>query len=133
MRRPKRTRSKAPRRTRRTEVQPMHETSTARRTLTYSARLLGKLHLDGQLLLGIGAIARFGLLVLYSASGQDFGRVQAQFYRLLLGAVLMVALAQMPPKYLRLLAPWIFGVGVVLLLVVEIVGDIGKGAQRWLD
>lgn len=109
------------------------QASTARRTLTYSARLLGRLHLDGQLLLGVSAIAVLGLLILYSASGQSLPFVLNQFYRLALGLFAMVALAQVPPKYLRMAAPWIYGIGVVLLIVVAVVGDIGKGAQRWLD
>ncbi len=109
------------------------EPSTTRRTLTYSAQLLGRLHLDGQLLFGIAAVTSLGLLILYSASGQSLDMTLAQFYRFGLGLVAMVALAQVAPKYLRMFAPWIYVLGVVLLVVVEIVGDIGKGAQRWLD
>jgi rod shape determining protein RodA len=45
----------------------------------------------------------------------------------------MCALAQVKPAFLRRLALplWVFGV--VLLVVVDITGHIGKGAQRWLD
>ncbi len=107
--------------------------STTRRTLTYSARLLGRLHLDGPLLIGIGAIAMLGLLILYSSSGQNMGVARGQGYRLIMGLVALLTLAQVAPKYLRMAAPWLYGLGIVLLLVVEIVGDFGKGAQRWLD
>src|SRR5688500_13243272 len=109
------------------------QASTARRTLTYSARLLGRLHLDGQRLLGVSATAGLGLLILYSAAGQSLPFVLTPFYRLSLGLFAMVALAQVPPKYLRMAAPWIYGIGVMLLVGVAVVGDIGKGAQRWLD
>jgi rod shape determining protein RodA len=34
---------------------------------------------------------------------------------------------------MRRWSPAIYGVGIVLLLAVLLVGDIGKGAQRWLD
>ena len=34
---------------------------------------------------------------------------------------------------LRRLSPWIYVIGIVLLLVVELTGVIGKGAQRWLN
>jgi len=32
-----------------------------------------------------------------------------------------------------MIAPWLYGLGLLLLLIVMGVGDIGKGAQRWLD
>jgi rod shape determining protein RodA len=109
------------------------QSSTTRRTLTYSAQVLGRLHLDGPLLIGLGAIAVVGLLVLYSASGQSLAFTRGQGIRLALGLVAMISLAQVAPKYLRMVAPWLYGLGLVLLLIVEIVGDFGKGAQRWLD
>ena len=107
--------------------------STARRTLSESARLLGTLHLDGQLLLGLSAIAVLGLAILYSASGQNEALFFRQAMRFGLALIAMIALAQVSPKYLRLWAPWVYAAGVILLLVVMFVGDATKGAQRWLD
>ncbi len=107
--------------------------STARRTLTASARLLGTLHLDGQLLLALSAIAVMGLAILYSASGQNEALLLRQTMRFGLALVAMIALAQVSPKYLRMWAPWVYAVGVILLVVVTFVGDASKGAQRWLD
>jgi rod shape determining protein RodA len=107
--------------------------STARRTLTASARLLGTLHLDGQLLLALCAIAVMGLAILYSASGQNEALLWRQTMRFGLALAAMIALAQVSPKYLRLWAPWVYALGVLLLLVVMFVGEASKGAQRWLD
>jgi len=46
----------------------------------------------------------------------------------------MIALAKLAtPQYLRLFAPIAYALGVLLLIVVELTGHIGKGAQRWLD
>lgn len=109
------------------------QSSTARRTLTASARLLGTLHLDGQLLLALSAIAVMGLAILYSASGQNEALVLRQATRFGLALVAMIALAQVSPKYLRLWAPWVYVAGVVLLIVVAFAGEATKGAQRWLD
>jgi len=109
------------------------EPSTARRTLTASARLLGTLHLDGQLLLALSAIAVLGLAIVYSASGQNEALLLRQTIRFALAMIAMIALAQVRPKYLRLWAPWVYAVGVLLLIVVMFVGDATKGAQRWLD
>ena len=44
-----------------------------------------------------------------------------------------VVLAQVNPNFLRRLAVPLWMLGVMLLLVVDITGYIGKGAQRWLD
>ena len=48
---------------------------SARRTLTGATRMLLALKLDGPLLIGLGLIAVYGLVVLYSASGQSLGTV----------------------------------------------------------
>jgi len=90
-------------------------------------------HLDIPLLLGLLTLAVTGLLILYSASGQDMAMIQRQLVRLGLGFGVLVLLAQVPPAtYLRW-TPWLFGIGVVLLIAVLLFGEMGKGAQRWLD
>src|SRR5690606_37809284 len=40
---------------------------------------------------------------------------------------------QVNPNFLRRMSPWIYLLGIVLLLIVDIIGYVGKGAQRWLD
>jgi rod shape determining protein RodA len=46
----------------------------------------------------------------------------------------MLALAKFTtPQYLRMFAPIAYVLGVLLLIVVDVTGHIGKGAQRWLD
>jgi rod shape determining protein RodA len=107
--------------------------SATRRTLSTAARVLSALQLDGPLLVGLGLVSFYGLIVLYSASGQDWGTVLRAVARLGLGTAAMVALAQVKPQQLRAVAPWIYAAGIVLLIVVDIIGHIGKGAQRWLD
>ncbi|HEV7631556.1 MAG TPA: rod shape-determining protein RodA [Steroidobacteraceae bacterium] len=106
---------------------------TARRTLTGAARVLMALKLDGPLLVGLSLIAVYGLIVLYSASGQDLDTVIRAAVRLGLGTAALLALAQVKPAILRRAAPWIYLLGIVLLIVVDVTGYIGKGAQRWLD
>jgi rod shape determining protein RodA len=104
-----------------------------RRTLFSSARLLSVLNLDGPLLLGLGALAIYGLIILYSASGQSVDTIVRTVMRLALGTAAMLALTHASPNVLRRLAPWLYLIGVVLLLVVAMSGVIGKGAQRWLN
>ncbi len=107
--------------------------SRARRTLTAGARVLSALKLDGPLLVGLGLVALYGLVVLYSASGQSLDMVLRASLHLGLGAISMLALAQVRPGFLRRLSPWLYALGVLLLVVVDAVGHIGMGAQRWLN
>jgi rod shape determining protein RodA len=53
--------------------------------------------------------------------------------RLVLGTFAMLALARVNPNFLRRASPWLFVFGTALLLSVDLIGYIGKGAQRWLD
>ncbi|HEY8507324.1 MAG TPA: rod shape-determining protein RodA [Steroidobacteraceae bacterium] len=108
-------------------------TSRTRRTLTTTARMLLALKMDGPLLVGIALVVAFGLIVLYSASGQSMGTVVRAIVRLGVGAVAMLVLAQVNPNFLRRTSIWIYLLGIVLLVVVDIIGYVGKGAQRWLD
>ena len=57
----------------------------------------------------------------------------SQLARIGIGFTLMIVLAQVPDHFLRMLSPAGYVLGLVLLVVVAIAGDIGKGAQRWLD
>jgi rod shape determining protein RodA len=107
--------------------------SRTRRTLTTTARMLLALKMDGPLLVGIGLVVTFGLVVLYSASGQSWGTVVRAVIRLGVGAFAMLLLAQVNPNFLRRTSVWIYLLGIVLLVVVDIIGYVGKGAQRWLD
>ena len=75
--------------------------SRTRRTLTGAAQVLFALKVDGPLVVGLGLIAAFGLVVLYSASGQDTGTVVRTVLRLLLGTVAMLLLARVNPNFLR--------------------------------
>ena len=113
--------------------EPIEVGSRSRRTFSAAGRILGALKLDGPLLVGLGLIALYGLVVLYSASGQNWNRVIDGAIRAALGGVAMCALAQVKPAFLRRLSLPLWVLGVVLLIVVDITGHIGKGAQRWLD
>lgn len=103
------------------------------RPITIAQRLLADLHLDGPLLVGIALVAGLGLFVLYSAGGQESGLLVGQSLRIGVAAIGMLVIAQIPPKFMRLWTPWIFTVGILLLVMVLVAGEVGKGAQRWLD
>ena len=89
-------------------------------------------HLDLPLLLLLLALCGFGLFVLYSASGQDTDYVSRQAIRMGAGLAALVFFAQIPPRTLMRLGPWLYVVGIGLLLAVLLFGVGAKGAQRWI-
>ena len=97
------------------------------------APLSYRLHIDIPLLGGLLLLAMMSFMILYSAGGQNEGLLIRQSLRLLLAFAVMIAVAQIPLRYWQLVAPWLFGAGVLLLIAVLLFGDISKGAQRWLD
>jgi rod shape determining protein RodA len=107
--------------------------SRARRTLTVTTRMLLALRVDGPLMIGLALVALYGLFVLYSASGQNLGTVVRALARIGMGVAAMLVLARVNPNFLRRASPWLFTFGIVLLLIVDLIGYTGKGAQRWLD
>ena len=92
-----------------------------------------RLHVDMPLLTGLLVLSGLGLMVLYSATGQDWEQVERQVWRLVLGFVVMLGFAQLHPARLRRWTPPFYAVGILLLFAVMLFGDVGKGAQRWLD
>jgi rod shape determining protein RodA len=107
--------------------------SRTRRTLSGAARVLFALKLDGPLIIGLALVAVYGLIILYSASGQSLPTIYRTLGRLALGTTAMLVLAQVNPNFLRRTSPWLYVIGVFLLFIVYGMGHIGKGAQRWLD
>ena len=96
-------------------------------------RLMRRLHIDGPLLGGLLLLCGFGLVVLYSAVGERADLLMQQVVRLSVAIVVMFVVAQLPPDLLRRWTPWGYLAGLGLLSLVLISGDIGGGAQRWLD
>ena len=103
------------------------------RTLGFAGRILRGLHIDTPLLTALTLVAAMGLIVLYSAGGQSQDLLLRQIMRLGVALIALLVAAQVPPKMLRSWAPWIFMVGLILLLLVLFFGVSGKGAQRWID
>lgn len=96
-------------------------------------RLAERIHIDPPLLLGLIGIALLGIAVLYSAGSADTDLLKRQGIRLGFGAVIMIVFAQIPPDRYHQWSPWVYIAGILMLIAVLIAGDIGKGAQRWLD
>jgi rod shape determining protein RodA len=117
----------------RTEIAGPGYSSRAQRTFTLTGRILEALHIDGSLLLALLAVCVAGLVVLYSAAGENMGIFLGQAARVGLGLGVMTAIAQIPPRVMRMAAPFLYTIGVLLLIAVAVAGDVAMGAQRWLD
>jgi len=98
-----------------------------------TSRFLTFLHIDPVLLAGLLLLMAAGLGILYSASDGSIELVQRQIIRLSLAFLVMFFVAQIPQQTLYLWAPWFFALGIILLVIVLLAGDVGKGAQRWLN
>ena len=88
--------------------------------------------LDPYLLGALLLLAVCGLATLYSASDLDRHLVLGQAARFLLGGVLMLLIARVPPSTWRNWTPWLYLASLVLLLAVTVLGQ-GRGANRWLN
>ena len=74
-----------------------------------------------------------GLVILYSASNQNTIMLEKQAMRLVMAFGVMIAFAQIPPRYYYLAAPILFSVGVTLLVSVLLFGEVNQGARRWIN
>jgi len=102
-------------------------------SMGFANRLLRRMHIDAVLLSSLLITCAFGLIVLYSAGGQQADMVMRQGMRVAVAFLALLLVAQLPPGLLRLWSPWVYTGGVLLLLAVLVSGDIGQGAKRWLD
>ena len=92
-----------------------------------------RIHIDPILLLLLLTLTLFGLLVLFSGSGQSVSIMKRQVVFYVIAYCAMFTIAQLDMNFLQRWAPWLYGIGIVLLIVVYFFGVNAKGAQRWLS
>ena len=95
--------------------------------------LLKRLRIDGPLLGGILLICALGLVVLYSAVGENLRLWLNQLARLTVAFIAMLIVAQISPDFMRRWTPWAYAAGVVLLVLVLLIGEVGQGAGQGLQ
>src|SRR5690625_1594126 len=88
---------------------------------------------DWPMLALLALLAVLGLTVMHSAVGDTDWRFAEQVRNFMIAFAVMWFAALIPPPLLMRLAPWVYALGVVLLLGVEFFGETSKGATRWLD
>lgn len=107
--------------------------SVANRPEPTLTQRVSALHIDLPLFLTLLMGCCLGLWVLYTASGQSESMVARQAIRLGVGLIAMIVIAQIPPRWIRIGAPWGLGIGVILLVIVIGLGHSSLGARRWLS
>ena len=85
------------------------------------------------MLICVIAIAGFSLLVLYSAAGGDMRYAKPQGIRFLIFFALALALSRLRPETLKQATFPAYVMVLLLLIIVEALGFVGGGAQRWVD
>src|SRR5918911_3278107 len=90
--------------------------------------------LPWRLIFLVVGIATFGLVVLYSAAGgsaQPWAIKQAAVFLVFL--CIAIAMSWMDESTIKAIAFPLYGITLVMLIGVEALGFVSKGAQRWLD
>lgn len=90
------------------------------------------LHIDLTLLLLLTALACFGFIVLYSAADRSMSVLLSQGQKFIFATVVMIGIAQIPPRFFQRLSPVFYGMSVIFLIAVLLFGTDAKGATRWL-
>ena len=103
------------------------------RSIKHDASRWKKLHLDPWLLCFLLLNAALGLMVVYSASGQDSQMVLRQAISFGVGFIALFICAQIPPKVYQAISPFFYVLGVVSLILVLLVGETRMGARRWIS
>ncbi|MBL8535105.1 MAG: FtsW/RodA/SpoVE family cell cycle protein, partial [Betaproteobacteria bacterium] len=73
------------------------------------------------------------MVVLYSASGQNFSRVGGQIVNMGIAVSVMWVAANVPPQHMARLALPVYVLGLGLLVGVALFGEVSNGARRWLN
>ena len=90
--------------------------------------------LPWRLLFLVGAIATIGLLTLYSAAGASmtpWALKQAAIFAVFL--TVAIAMSWIRESTIKQVSFPLYAAVLLMLILVELLGFVGKGAQRWLD
>jgi rod shape determining protein RodA len=89
--------------------------------------------LPWRMLIPVVAIAGFSTLVLYSAAGGDMQWAKPQGVRFIVFLSMALVLSRLPVEWFKQGAFPAYVATLSLLIVVELMGFVGGGAQRWIN
>ncbi len=88
--------------------------------------------IDLPLLLAISLLILLGSLTVWSASGFSEPMLERHLIRALISLTALIIMSTIPPIKYQHTAPYLYGLTIILLLGVIIMGDSTNGSQRWL-
>ncbi|KLV03357.1 cell wall shape-determining protein [Photobacterium aquae] len=88
--------------------------------------------IDYPLLLAIILVMLLGSLTVWSASGFSEPMMERHLVRALISLTCIMVMSAIPPIKYQHITPFLYGLAVVLLLGVIVMGDSTNGSQRWL-
>ena len=92
------------------------------------------LYLNWPLALLLVAVASIGFLMLYSVAGGNIEHwAEPQMKRFGAGFFAMIVVAMVPIWFWRNVSAVAYTISLILLLAVELFGEVGMGAQRWIN
>jgi rod shape determining protein RodA len=89
--------------------------------------------IDWALFSGLLILSIISLFIIYSAGDQNMDLLLRQAVRIAIGFAVMFAVARITPEQLQRWTPYLYGAGLIMLVLVLVAGVVGKGAQRWID
>jgi rod shape determining protein RodA len=90
--------------------------------------------LNWSLIVLVCAVASTGFLMLYSVAGGSLQRwAEPQMIRFGVGMAAMIVIGMISIRFWRAVSPLAYLGALGLLVLVEVMGTIGMGAQRWID
>ncbi len=89
--------------------------------------------IDYPLFILLIALSCIGLMILYSSEGQSAELLWKQVWRLAIGFACFIVFASVPLIVYRRWAWLSYAVGLILLIFVLTMGEVGRGSQRWLN
>lgn len=92
-----------------------------------------RIKVDLPLLFGLLLLCGGSLLILWSAGGENPNVIISQSIRMGVAFITMMVIAQIRVDRLFRWSPYLYTVGLIMLVLVLVFGDASKGAQRWLD
>lgn len=90
-------------------------------------------HIDSWLLVALMMLLSFSTVVVFSASGENAELVKSHVIRCIMAIGVFVFASRINVVYVKELASKAFILTVILLICVDLFGDLRMGARRWLD
>lgn len=92
-----------------------------------------KFHIDPIFFLIVLLLLIYSMLIVWSASGQNYNIIIKKFFQIIIGLIFMIGIAQYPPRIYETWSPHLYFLCIVFLCFVDFYGSYTNGAKRWIN